>query len=713
MDREALQEAVMSELARANAWDLEQWEPSRVEGVKLYEGNLPDPPEDADLSGVISPDVGDMVEAIIAQMQPAFSGISPITFEPAGAGDEAAADAETWFVYRELSRNGQDFVAITSALRDALVCRTCVFKVWIDEHKTVDTRDYRDVDPATASALLVSQDPTESRELLGELGERGADGNYKHFRCRITKTHQQLRVEAIAPEDFRKWSDWQFPTLSGCPFVAERHRYQRGELLSLGVPESLALQVPARFYVGDMTQTARRALPGAGLSSTDPMLEPVVIWRVYIRAEFEQGAEGETYTALWSEAAVKSSKATAGPGFFLTEPKEVPFHCYCSGVVLLESHRFLGKSAADKLRQTQYSKSEVLRQWLDNLAYLNNGRIIAVQGLANARQLADNNKPGGILDAKQKDAVQYIIGPDASQSALAALNYLDKARNEAGGASLDLQTSGQAGADTWRGTERQYTAKEMLSQLMLRTFSETGLRDVYLLAHRTLREYCIGNLTGKYRGEWIQAHPGQWPERELAEVTVGASGSAMTARVQSLTATLQEQLTALQQGQSGVLVDLPQVYQTLLALGRARGLEQIDRLWIDPASAGAQNAQRQKAQSAQAQQMAQAQFMEKMAAIQVALTAWEKRLDASVKYFEAVLKAEVEQMKVLGHSTTELERLQLEGLVAAATRAPAQSPAEEQALRLAGAGGGNGAAAPAAAPGMMDGGEDGDAAAPE
>src|SRR5262249_17395928 len=148
--------------------------------------------------------------------------------------------------------------------------------------------------------------------------------------------------------------------------------------------------------------------------------------------------------------------------------------------------------------------------------------------------------------------------------------------------------------------------------------------------------------------------PSAWPERELAEVVVGAAGSAMSARVVALTSTLQEQMTALGSGQEGTLVTLPQVYQTLIALGRARGLENITRLWTDPTSQAAQQAGQQKAAAAQAQSQAQAQFMERIAALQVALSAWEKRLDASVKYFQAVLDAEVEQMKVLGHSTTEL-----------------------------------------------------------
>src|SRR5215471_385664 len=208
MDRDALQQSVMSELARANSWDAQQWEPSRVEGVQLYEGELPAAPADADLSSAVSADVGDMVEAIIAQMQPAFTGIPPIAFTPTALEDEATADLETWFVHRELSRNGQGFVAVTSALRDALLSRTCIFKVWIDEYSETEGRVYSKTPPAVASELLVPANDNEARELRGELGDQDEDGDYVSFTVDVTTTRQALRVEAIAPEDFRKWSDW-------------------------------------------------------------------------------------------------------------------------------------------------------------------------------------------------------------------------------------------------------------------------------------------------------------------------------------------------------------------------------------------------------------------------------------------------------------------------------------------------------------------------
>ena len=79
--------------------------------------------------------------------------------------------------------------------------------------------------------------------------------------------------------------------------------------------------------------------------------------------------------------------------------------------------------------------------------------------------------------------------------------------------------------------------------------------------------------------------------------------------------------------------------------------------------------------------------------MQAALGAWEKRLDASVKYFSKVVDAEIETMKVLGQSTSQLETLQTQGLIAAAGAVPRESPAEQVAREMGGAAGkgGNGA----------------------
>ena len=136
------------------------------------------------------------------------------------------------------------------------------------------------------------------------------------------------------------------------------------------------------------------------------------------------------------------------------------------------------------------------------------------------------------------------------------MNFLDKARGEAGGASLDMQTAGaQVQGQTWRGIERQYGAKELMAGLMLRTFAETALREVYLLAHRNLRRYPPGVIEEKISGEWVKTDPRDWRARSLADIQVGVAGSQMQERAQAFRETIGMQIQALQAGQGGELTD--------------------------------------------------------------------------------------------------------------------------------------------------------------
>jgi len=684
-DKTALAEVIARELVRAGNWDAEQWEPARVTGLQYYKGELPAPPNDGDLSGAVSMDVADMCEAVLAQMQPAFTGAPPIEFEPENQDDERQAAAETFFTHRALSRNGQDFIAGSSGLRDAMLSRAGILKVWTDEHEAVKSETLTGVNPDDLGMMLQSDDPMVTRQLITPVDDLVVDesGLYPEVRITTRTLSRTLRVDSVAPENFRLWADWQKPTLSGCPFQAERKTFVRGELYGMGLADSVVAALPATLSDTDATRQART---GNEVESKpiDPNLDVVELWDVYIATDWKEGGEGgEIYNCLFAEASSQAATVDS----IVSDPVIVEFTPFAAGQIILQPHQFLGLSLGDKIGPTQDSKTEVLRQWLDNLAYMNNGRLIVIKGGADPANVEQNNKPGGVITSAMKGGVEAIIGPDASQSAMAAMNYLDKARGEAGGASLDMQTAGaQVKGETWRGIERQFGAKELLAGLMLRTFAETALREVYILAHNNLRLYPQGKMQGKLRGQWVSQDASTWRPRSLASVQVGVAGSQMQERANALRETIQFQTQAMQAGKEGELVDMKGMYQALSALERAKGLEMPERYWIDPESPAAMKAAAQKQEQQQAQTQQQTALIERISAIQVALQAWEKRLDASVKYFEAVIKAEVEEMKVTGAATAQLEVLQTQGLIAAAGATPRESPGETAALAAAGVG---------------------------
>ena len=130
-----------------------------------------------------------------------------------------------------------------------------------------------------------------------------------------------------------------------------------------------------------------------------------------------------------------------------------------------------------------------------------------------------------------------------------------------------------------------------------------------------------------------------------------------TKRIGALNAQLQLQMTAMQNGMDGVLVDMPGIHRTIMDLGTASGLDAPEDYWIDPASETAQQAQQSKGEQAQAQ--SEAQEAEKAALLKLE----NDKIDKPVQfdYYNATLKAETEEAKLVGNATLELEKQQAEG----------------------------------------------------
>ena len=340
---------------------------------------------------------------------------------------------------------------------------------------------------------------------------------------------------------------------------------------------------------------------------------------------------------------------------------------YATGSPFIVPHRLYGQSLFDKLKTIQDSKTHFLRQWHDNAKAVNNARFTAVENKVNMDDLL-NGRPGGVIRTKMPGAVEAVMTSDQGASIQNALMYLDKIRGERGGASLDLssaqmQLAGQVGD---QGAERQISMKEQLAGQMTATLANTLIRSTYLLIHKTLREYMAGELTAKLNGKWVQTDTSQWPERKNVKVMTGLSQGEKIARLTALTTVIQTQVSFIGQGQEGEIVDKKNVFNAIMDWARAANLENPEQYWIDPDSDEAKQASQQKQQASQQAQQQQAQAMQQQAQMQQQIFAMQSQLDKykhdtelSFKYDDARLKSEVEESKIIGQATLDLEREQL------------------------------------------------------
>jgi hypothetical protein len=182
--------------------------------------------------------------------------------------------------------------------------------------------------------------------------------------------------------------------------------------------------------------------------------------------------------------------------------------------------------------------------------------------------------------------------------------------------------------------------------MVARNLAETLIKGVYAKMHRLLKKHWPGVIQARTGGRWLQQVPQTWPERDEVAVQVGMTTGERMRMMQLLGQVLQQQLQALQAGQDGVLVGLPQLYNTLIDFARAGGLQAPEQYWVDPASEPSQQAAQQKAQAAQQQAMQQAQQAQQVAQQQAALL---KELEG-IKAQGGVAKAQIDAQRAVAQA---------------------------------------------------------------
>ena len=137
---------------------------------------------------------------------------------------------------------------------------------------------------------------------------------------------------------------------------------------------------------------------------------------------------------------------------------------------------------------------------------------------------------------------------------------------------------------------------------MCRNLSETLIRSIYLLVHRTLRTKMPGEIVTRIGKEFVNIDPMTWQTRERVNVKAGLSVQERAHKKRVMEQILAKQTELFQSGMDGVLVDMESYHNALNDWGRASLIDNPERYFIDPKSKKAEAAAQQKQQEQQAAQ---------------------------------------------------------------------------------------------------------------
>lgn len=131
-------------LAAITAAELSQ---ERSDAMDYYLGNMEkDMPAQEGRSRAVSTDVADTIEGLMPSLMDIFAGSDEVVrFEPVGPEDEDAAQQETDYVNHVFMQQNPGFMVLYSFIKDALMSKTGIVKIWWEEREEEQRETYYDL----------------------------------------------------------------------------------------------------------------------------------------------------------------------------------------------------------------------------------------------------------------------------------------------------------------------------------------------------------------------------------------------------------------------------------------------------------------------------------------------------------------------------------------------------------------------------------------
>lgn len=162
MDKPSLTSMLASQKADAlAAMSNAQLMEDRAKALDYYNGAMEsDMPSQEGRSSTVSMDVADTIEGLMPNLMDIFAGSDEVVrFDPVGPEDEEAAQQETDYVNHVFMQQNPGFMTLYSVIKDALLSKVGIVKVWWEETEQEERETYYDLtdDQFTMLSMAVAQ----------------------------------------------------------------------------------------------------------------------------------------------------------------------------------------------------------------------------------------------------------------------------------------------------------------------------------------------------------------------------------------------------------------------------------------------------------------------------------------------------------------------------------------------------------------------------
>jgi hypothetical protein len=253
-------------------------------------------------------------------------------------------------------------------------------------------------------------------------------------------------------------------------------------------------------------------------------------------------------------------------------------------------HRHVGRSYADLTMDIQLIKSTLLRGQLDNMYLANNGRY-AISNRVNLDDML-TSRPGGVVrvDGDPGSSIMPLQHPPLPAASFSMVEYMDSMKEKRTGVTaynqgLDANSLNK----TATGIQQVMNAAAQRLELVARTFAETGVKDLFVLVHRLVRQNYTKPDIIRLRNKWVEVDPRSWKNRKDLTISVGLGSGNKDQQLMHLNSILAFQEKALALG----ITSPDKIYNALAKLTQNAGFKNPEEFWTNPAENPQQPQQQQ------------------------------------------------------------------------------------------------------------------------
>jgi hypothetical protein len=579
----------------------------RATSLDYYQGDMSKyMPAPAGRSKAVSMDTSDTVEGMMPSLMEIFAGGDEVVrFDPVGPEDVAAADQETDYVNHVFMQVNQGFLILYSFIKDALLSKNGIVKVYWEKVELKERETYLDQPQEVLGALLSNPDV--------QVIEHTEHDGLHDVTIEAGRLSENARVVAVPPEEFGITRHARNIHESNYCF----HDVFRTEsqLIEQGFDKDQVKKLPSYLVAHTVEEIARDTVNESTLRQGEDNLNTanrlIRVTEHYVRMDYEKNDDPRLYRVTTAGEEGHVLLRDGQPD--VIEEDRIPFAAMTPVII---THRFWGRSIADLVKDIQEIKTTLLRGMLDNLYLRNNPRVEVSEANATDATLDDLlvSRPGGIVRVKQPGGVNWQEVPDITGSIYPAMQYLDATREWRTGVSRQGQGVDPNALQNQVATiaNQMFNASQAKVKLIARIFAETGIKDLFMLLHATIRKHASRPDVVRLRNNWVQIDPREWKAREDMIINVGLGTGSKAEQLAHLQLIIQAQTQAVMGGLP--IVSAQNLFNSAKELTKLAGHKDTDKFFTapgmpadphNPASAPLQKPPEPKQQEIQAKAAAQ------------------------------------------------------------------------------------------------------------